>query len=83
MDHGADAFEGITQTLAGNEVAEHKLSFGRQRERMPLETVAADQAAQRLATGADGLHQMASDEAGSAGDQNHYCAILRKTRSAK
>ena len=84
MDHGVDAFEGIRQTLAaGNEVTEHKFSFDRQRERMSLETLAADQAAQRLATGANGLYQMASDEAGSACDQNLYCAILRKTRSAK
>lgn len=52
--YGAGAFEGIPQTLAGNEVTEHKLSFGRQRERMSLETVAADQAAQWLATGAGG-----------------------------
>src|SRR6516162_6784695 len=74
MDHGACALEGIPQTLTGNEVTEHKLSFSRQRERMSLETVAADQASQRLPTGADSLDQMAPDETGSAGDQNHYCA---------
>jgi hypothetical protein len=46
---------------------------------MALETVAADQTAQPLATGANSLYQMASDEAGSAGDQNHYCASSQFT----
>jgi hypothetical protein len=79
MDHSIEP-RSVGEPRTSRQIAVNGLHARAQRAR---QTSAAHQGAHGFTIGDESFQQVRTDEAGTAGDQDHYCNALRKATSPK